>query len=98
MRGNAARQATELTAVTPDALIPQCHPIRRIKPMVDKPWPNFLPPLTGCTRPTASIHVAGAPAERVPADSVVLGAQRGVKGGVRRPLSSPKAEIPLRTR
>ena len=25
-----------LTAVTPDALIPQSHPIRRIKPMVDR--------------------------------------------------------------
>ena len=43
MRGNAARQATELTAVTPDALIPQCHPIRHIKPMVDKALAQ-LPP------------------------------------------------------
>ena len=34
MRGKAARQATMLTAVTPDALVPQHHPIRRIKPMV----------------------------------------------------------------
>ena len=36
MRGKAARQATMLTAVTPDALVPQRHPIRRIKPMVDR--------------------------------------------------------------
>ena len=36
MRGNAARQVELLTAVTPDALIPQGHPIRRIKPMVDR--------------------------------------------------------------
>ena len=35
MRGEAAAQATMLTAVTPDALVPQSHPIRRIKPMVD---------------------------------------------------------------
>ena len=28
MRGNAARQATMLTAVTPDDLVPQGHPIR----------------------------------------------------------------------
>ena len=34
MRGKAARQATMLTAVTPDALVPQHHPTRRIKPMV----------------------------------------------------------------
>ena len=36
MRGNAARQVEMLTAVTPDALVPQSHPIRRIKPMVDR--------------------------------------------------------------
>ena len=35
MRGEAATQATMLTAATPDALVPQSHPIRRIKPMVD---------------------------------------------------------------
>ena len=35
MRGEAATQATMLTAVTPDALVPQSHPIRPIKPMVD---------------------------------------------------------------
>ena len=36
MRGKAARQATMLTALTPDDLVPQGHPIRRIKPMVDR--------------------------------------------------------------
>ena len=36
MRGKAARQATMLRAVTPDALVPQHHPIRRIKPVVDQ--------------------------------------------------------------
>ena len=35
MRGTSARQATMLTAVTPDALVPQRHPIRQIKPIVD---------------------------------------------------------------
>ena len=35
MRGEAATQAIMLTAATPDALVPQSHPIRRIKPMVD---------------------------------------------------------------
>ncbi len=45
MRGTPARQATMLTAVTPDALVPPLHPIRQIKPMVDaalaKLWPTF---------------------------------------------------------
>ena len=36
MRGKAERQALMLTAVTPDALVPQAHPIRSIKPMVDR--------------------------------------------------------------
>ena len=35
MRGEAATQAIMLTAAKPDALVPQSHPIRRIKPMVD---------------------------------------------------------------
>ena len=45
MRGTPAPQATMLTAVTPDALVPPLHPIRQIKPMVDaalaKLWPTF---------------------------------------------------------
>ena len=36
MRGNANQQATMLTAITPDAKIPQDHPIRAIKPIVDR--------------------------------------------------------------
>ena len=43
MRGKAARQATMLTAITPDALVPQGHPIRRIKPMVDKALAQLSP-------------------------------------------------------
>ena len=43
MRGKAARQATMLTAVTPDALVPQHHPIRQIKPMVDKALTQLSP-------------------------------------------------------
>ena len=43
MRGNAARQAEMLTAVTPDTLIPQQHPIRRIKPMVDRALAQLSP-------------------------------------------------------
>ena len=47
MRGNAARQVEMLTAVTPDALIPQGHPIGRIKPMVDRALAQLRPPLPG---------------------------------------------------
>ena len=32
-----------LTAVTPDDLVPHVHPIRRIKPMVDRALPQLSP-------------------------------------------------------
>lgn len=35
MRGVATQQATMLTAITPDALVPAGHPIRQIKPIVE---------------------------------------------------------------
>ena len=43
MRGKAARQATMLTVVTPDALVPQRHPIRRIQPIVDQALSQLSP-------------------------------------------------------
>ena len=43
MRGRTERQAVMFTALTPDALVPQGHPIRRIKPMVDRALAG-LPP------------------------------------------------------
>ncbi|MBI2856925.1 MAG: IS5 family transposase [Chloroflexi bacterium] len=43
MRGTADRQATMLTAVTPDALVPQGHPIRQIKPMVEAALAKLSP-------------------------------------------------------
>ena len=43
MRGNAARQVEMLTAVTPDDLIPQGHPIRRIKPKVARALAQLSP-------------------------------------------------------
>ena len=42
-RGKAARQAIMLTAVTPDALAPRHHPIRKIKPMVDQALAQLSP-------------------------------------------------------
>ena len=43
MRGRAARQVEILAAVTPDTLVPQGHPIRRIKPMVDRALAQLSP-------------------------------------------------------
>jgi len=36
MRGKADTQVTMLTLITVDQLVPEDHPIRQIKPMVDK--------------------------------------------------------------
>lgn len=43
MRGTAVWQATMLTAVTPDALVPEGHPIRKIKPLVDRALTELSP-------------------------------------------------------
>lgn len=43
MRGTAVRQATMLSAVTPDALVPQGHPIRKIKPLVEAALAKLSP-------------------------------------------------------
>jgi transposase len=36
MRGDSTQQAIILSAITPDQLVPQDHPIRRIKPIVER--------------------------------------------------------------
>lgn len=43
MRGDAAQQAMMLTAITPDAKVPQDHPIRAIKPIVDRALTELSP-------------------------------------------------------
>ena len=66
MEGKAARQATMLTAVTPDVLVPQCHPIRRIKLMVDQALAQLSSTVTACIlygiRYATSLRAASAPA------------------------------------
>ena len=43
MKGKAARQATMLTAVTADALVPLNHPFQRIKLMADQALAQLSP-------------------------------------------------------
>lgn len=43
MRGKAARQATKLATVMPEALVSQHHPIRRSKPVVDRALGQLSP-------------------------------------------------------
>jgi len=43
MRGKQEQQITMLSALTPDQLVPQDHPIRRIKPIVDQALKELSP-------------------------------------------------------
>jgi len=43
MRGEVNKQAAIMLAVTPDQLVPQDHPIRRIKPLVDQALAELSP-------------------------------------------------------
>ena len=38
MRGERERQANIMLAVTPESFVPDDHPPRRIKPLVDDAW------------------------------------------------------------
>src|SRR4030065_75855 len=43
MRGKQDKQVIMLSALTPDQLVPQGHPIRRIKPIVDQALKELSP-------------------------------------------------------
>src|SRR4030065_1412224 len=43
MRGKQENHITMLSALTPDQLVPQDHPIRRIKPIVDQALKKLSP-------------------------------------------------------
>ena len=61
MRGDSPTQATMLTAVTPDVLVLQIHPIRRIKPMVDSTLaalsPTFSQMYASIRRPRYHLNI-----------------------------------------
>ena len=42
MRGKLDRQVTMLSSLTPDQLVPQDHPIRHIKPIVDQAFAELV--------------------------------------------------------
>ena len=43
MRGKKENQIVMLSAITPDQLVPQDHPIRKIKPIVDRALEELSP-------------------------------------------------------
>lgn len=52
MRGDASNQTAMLLAVTPDQLVPTDHPIRRIKPIVERALANLAPTFRAMYAPT----------------------------------------------
>ena len=76
MRGEAATQATILTAVTPDALVPQSHPIRRIKADGGQRPCRALSDVQSDVRLSGSaLDTSGTSSEGLPSDGVVLRTQ-----------------------
>jgi transposase len=52
MRGDASNQTAMLLAVTPDELVPADHPIRRIKPIVERALAALAPTFAAMYAPT----------------------------------------------
>ena len=107
MRGKAARAATMLTAVTPDTLAPQHHPIRKIKPMVDRELGQLSPTfdrmyaasaahrrfgnVDAVGRRDVAAH-AGTGAYRLGSDKRIRLTQRGISEGENIAQRHPPAE------
>ena len=85
MRGDAERQANMLLAVTPDSFIPEEHPIRRIKPIVERVLARLSPLFDGmyAERGRPSIppaHDLGADAAAPTIESGGMGARSARTG------------------
>ena len=77
MRGGAERQANMLLAVTPDSFIPEEHPIRRIKPIVESALARLSSLFDGMYADRGRpLHPARAPAQGEPADRALVDPQR----------------------
>src|SRR3972149_8272204 len=69
MRGKEEKQITMLSALTPDQLVPQDHPIRRIKPIVDQSLKELSPTFN---RMYADLGRPSIPPEHVLKASVLI--------------------------
>jgi hypothetical protein len=77
MRGTTSRQATMLSTLTTDGLIPMDHPIRRNKPVVEAVLAELAPEFDAMYARTARAERAsGASAQGDGADGAVLDPQR----------------------
>ncbi len=67
IRGKPEKQITMLSALTPDQLVPQDHPIRQIKPIVDQALKELSPTFNrmyaelGTSIDTSRAHAQGEP-------------------------------------
>ena len=75
MRGERERQANIMLAVTPEAFVPEDHPLRRIKPLVDECLAQLSPRFEEMYAKRGR-DPTGAPAQGEPPDRPLLGAQR----------------------
>jgi hypothetical protein len=80
MRGKPEKQITMLSYLTPEELVPQDHPIRHIKPIVDKAlgklWLIFIRMYAGTYRPV--VDTSRAPAQVVSVERALFDPQRAL--------------------
>ena len=77
MRGRLENQVTMLISLTPDELVPQDHPIRRIKPIVDQALKEHVPDIQPDVRRGGSaVHSSRAPAQGLSPHRPLLHPQR----------------------
>ena len=79
MRGHNATQAFMLSPLTPDQLVPQGHPIRQIKPIVERALAALSPTFSAMEaengRPSIPPESRAVGTEGILVDRVVLGPQ-----------------------
>lgn len=76
MRGQADNQITMLSLVTANDLVPEDHPIREIKSIVDNTLRELSPTFTQMYAETGRPSIPpGASSQSMPADCAILGAQ-----------------------
>jgi transposase len=69
MRGDQLQQVTMLSTLTPDQLVPTNHPIRRIKPIVDRAMAELSPTFDAMY---AKVGRPSIPPERLLKSSILM--------------------------
>ena len=75
MRGNNDQQAAVMLYITPDQKVPQDHPIRALKPIVDRALTDLSPLFNQVQEDWTPLDSTRASAQGQPANRLLLGAE-----------------------